>query len=128
MCLKHFLLAAALLVGAGILLPMLKPGIVPEASPVSQESTRSSEDVENEVLFKVERLAIFTLLMQYDSDADNYLDHGEVVKMLQDAGVGNLFTRPVSASQLIKDFDQNGDGKLSWREFKAVFKKPDRVK
>lgn len=57
----------------------------------------------------------------YDGNTDGGLDKDELKNLLSDAGVGNGITRGAWASGIIKKLDKNGDNKVQWAEFDAVF-------
>ena len=44
----------------------------------------------------------------------------ELMELLDDAGVGNTFTRRAWASGIIKELDTSKDSRISWDEFRAV--------
>lgn len=58
----------------------------------------------------------------YDSDRDGAVSRAEIVALLEDAGVGNGFTRGMWANGIIDKLDATKDAKIQWPEFEAVFK------
>jgi len=65
-------------------------------------------------------LYIFTFIFRYDTDNDGYLDVEDLKGMMMVRGVPWTHSAIV---RLIRDADEDGDGKLSFREVSAfVFK------
>lgn len=59
----------------------------------------------------------------YDQNKDDKISKDEMSKFLKDAGVGNLFTRPVIVKYVMSEADFDGDRLISWPEFEAAMKK-----
>jgi Ca2+-binding EF-hand superfamily protein len=57
----------------------------------------------------------------YDASGDGKVSQDELKALLADAGVGNVLTRSAWASGIIAELDTDGDGRISWSEFEAVF-------
>ena len=57
----------------------------------------------------------------YDSDQDG-IDAEELKQLLEDADVGNVFTRGSWVSGIIAKVDANQDGRIAWAEFEQVIK------
>ena len=55
------------------------------------------------------------------SASGSVVDREGVVRVLEDADVGNWFTRSTWAKGVTAELDTSGDGKISLREFRAVF-------
>lgn len=60
---------------------------------------------------------IFTIIFRYDSDNDGYLDVEDLKGMMMVRGVPWTHSAIV---RLIRDADEDGDGKLSFREVSVV--------
>jgi hypothetical protein len=58
----------------------------------------------------------------YDSNKDGAIDAAELGKLLEDAGVGKPWTRPMWVSGIMKEMDKNKDGKIQWSEFESAIK------
>jgi Ca2+-binding EF-hand superfamily protein len=58
----------------------------------------------------------------YDASGNGKVSQDELKALLADAGVGNLLTRSAWASGIIAELDTDGDGRISWSEFEAVFR------
>lgn len=57
-----------------------------------------------------------------DQRPDGKLNKDELKRLLEDADVGNGFTRGVWAKEIIKAMDTDKDGAISWEEFQAMLK------
>ena len=57
----------------------------------------------------------------YDGDKDAGIKKDEIVKLLEDAGIGKPWTRGAWANGILKKLDKGQDGKIQWDEFQAVF-------
>lgn len=57
----------------------------------------------------------------YDPDQDGIAAE-ELKQLLEDADVGNLFTRSSWVAGIIARVDDNQDGRISWAEFERVIK------
>ena len=57
----------------------------------------------------------------YDEDQDG-ISAEELKQLLEDADVGNLFTRSSWVAGIIGRVDANQDGRVSWAEFERVIK------
>ena len=57
----------------------------------------------------------------FDKNSNLYLEKSEVVDLLKEAGVSRWITN-IAAGQIISKFDENGDDKLGWEEFKKAIK------
>lgn len=51
------------------------------------------------------------------SSSQPTLDENELKMLLEDADIGNMITRGTWASTIIRELDQNADGKIGWSEF-----------
>jgi len=51
---------------------------------------------------------------------DQEIDADELGEVLEQAGIGNAFTRGFWVSGVLDKVDQDGDRKISWPEFQAV--------
>jgi hypothetical protein len=51
-------------------------------------------------------------------------DHAALVQLLEDADVGNIFTRGLWADGVMKRVDANHDGLISWEEFASIVSLP----
>lgn len=58
----------------------------------------------------------------YDRTGDGAVTKGELVDLLEDAGVGNGITRGIWASKIIEKLDTSHDRGIQWAEFESVFK------
>lgn len=58
----------------------------------------------------------------YDRDKDGAVTKGELVELLEDAGVGNGITRGIWAKKIIEKLDASHDHAIEWSEFEAVFR------
>ncbi len=56
----------------------------------------------------------------YDSNGDGFIDGDELKQVLEDAGVGNGFTRGMWVKGVMGRMDSNGDGLIDLSEFEAV--------
>lgn len=57
----------------------------------------------------------------YDRDGDGKIGSDELQKLLEDAGIGNAFTRGMWIKGIIGQLDTSGDKKIDWSEFsKAI--------
>ena len=45
------------------------------------------------------------------------INKAELLNLLEDAGLGNFFTRGAWAEGIIAELDKNEDGSISWKEF-----------
>lgn len=55
----------------------------------------------------------------FDKSGDGKLSKKEVVKLLKEAEI-NGFIRGLVGSKLIDGYDENGDDKIDWKEFKKA--------
>ncbi|MBU2938382.1 EF-hand domain-containing protein [Lacinutrix sp. C3R15] len=55
----------------------------------------------------------------FDKDSDGKLSKSEIVKLLKEAEI-NGFIRGLVSSKLIEGYDKDGDGLISWQEFKLA--------
>lgn len=62
-----------------------------------------------------------TAFAHYDPDQDGIAAE-ELKQLLEDAEVGNLFTRSSWVSGIIARVDTNQDGRISWAEFERIIK------
>ncbi len=53
----------------------------------------------------------------YDMNKDGKISAGELEGLLEDAGVGNAFTRGAWIKGIIEQLDKNGDKMIDWGEF-----------
>ena len=53
----------------------------------------------------------------YDTNRDGKISAGELEGLLEDAGVGNAFTRGAWIKGIIEQLDQNNDQMIDWGEF-----------
>ena len=53
----------------------------------------------------------------YDLNKDGKISAGELEGLLEDAGVGNAFTRGAWIKGIIEQLDMNGDKMIDWGEF-----------
>ncbi len=53
----------------------------------------------------------------YDTNKDQKISAGELEGLLEDAGIGNAFTRGAWIKGIIQKLDQNGDKLIDWDEF-----------
>lgn len=61
------------------------------------------------------------LFLTYDSNGDAMLNRGELEDLLEDAGVGNWFTRGRWVSGVFEKLDKApADEKISWEEYVAA--------
>lgn len=58
----------------------------------------------------------------YDRDKDGAVTKGELVELLEEAGVGNAITRGVWAKKIIEKLDASHDHAIEWSEFESVFR------
>jgi hypothetical protein len=58
----------------------------------------------------------------YDGDKDGAVTKGELVQLLEDAGVGNGITRGMWAKGIIAKLDTSHDKGIQWGEFESVFR------
>jgi Ca2+-binding EF-hand superfamily protein len=57
----------------------------------------------------------------YDRDGDGKIEGRELERLLEDAGVGNAFTRGAWVKGIIAAMDENSDKRIDWAEFsKAI--------
>lgn len=57
----------------------------------------------------------------FNKNGDEYLERDEVKTLLREAGV-NRFISEIAAGQIIAKFDEDGNEKLSWKEFRNAVK------
>lgn len=55
----------------------------------------------------------------FDKNEDGKLSKKEIVKLLKEAEI-NGFIRGLVGSTLINGYDEDGDGKIDWKEFKKA--------
>jgi hypothetical protein len=58
----------------------------------------------------------------YDTSKDGSVTKGELVQLLEDAGVGNGITRGIWAKKIIEKLDTSQDKGIEWNEFESVFR------
>jgi hypothetical protein len=58
----------------------------------------------------------------FDSDKDGSVTKGELVQLLEEAGVGNGITRGMWAKKIIEKLDTSHDKGIQWAEFESVFR------
>ena len=59
----------------------------------------------------------------YDSyPKDGYINAAELTRFLQDAGIGNWFTRDAWVDGIIEELDTEHNGAISAEEFNAILK------
>jgi hypothetical protein len=63
----------------------------------------------------------------YDGDHDGAVGKDELVRLLEDAAVGNAFTRGAWAKGIIQKLDTDLDGKIQWSEFERIFEDSARA-
>lgn len=61
----------------------------------------------------------------YDTDHNGFVSAGELRAFLAAAGVGNLLSRGLWVSGVMREVDANGDAQISWAEFAALLKPED---
>lgn len=91
---------------------------------------RASSPREQELKDKVQRLVERRFGGDYRSAFDHYdgsngrgISRKELLRLLDDAGIGNLVTRGVWADGILEKIDAqhgNGDGRIQWPEFQRV--------
>jgi len=57
----------------------------------------------------------------YDANKDGFLDKNDFKTLLKEAKV-SIVIRGLVAEFMMKEFDENNDGKVSWIEFQAAIK------
>ena len=62
------------------------------------------------------------LFDEYDRDGDQKIGADELETLLEDADIGNGFTRAAWVKGVIGALDQNADRKVGWDEFTAAVK------
>lgn len=60
----------------------------------------------------------------YDRTKDGKVGRDELLRMLQDAGIGNWLTRGAWANGILAEVDADKDGMISEAEFQAVLAGP----
>ena len=55
----------------------------------------------------------------------SHVDRKDLLELLDDADVGNVFTRGAWADGIIKELDADGDSRISWEEFEPILKGSD---
>ncbi|MEP7121650.1 MAG: EF-hand domain-containing protein [Byssovorax sp.] len=65
------------------------------------------------------RESMQTMFKSYDHDKNGRIGASELKDLLNDASVGNGFTRGAWVDGIIKELDTNHDGEISWEEFDA---------
>jgi len=58
----------------------------------------------------------------FDKNKDGKLSKREIITLLKAAGI-NGFLRGIVSKKLIEAYDENGDDKVNWKEFKKAIKK-----
>ena len=61
----------------------------------------------------------------FDEDKDGKLDKSEIKKLLKEAEVSGFLTGVV-ANELLKGYDKDNDGAISWEEFKVAISELQR--
>jgi hypothetical protein len=57
------------------------------------------------------------------SGTSGLIGRDEVMKLLEEADIGNRFTRGAWTSGIIEQLDQDADRRISWEEFRAIFER-----
>ena len=57
----------------------------------------------------------------YDPDQDG-IGSDELSQLLEEAGVGNIFTRSSWVAGILDKVDSDQDGRISWAEFEQILK------
>ncbi|MEE9348514.1 MAG: EF-hand domain-containing protein [Flavobacteriaceae bacterium] len=58
----------------------------------------------------------------FDKDKDGKLSKKEIVSLLKEAKISS-FLRGIVSKKLIETYDEDGDAKVNWKEFKKAIKK-----
>ena len=95
-----------------------------------RQETAMAETNEQELVRKVKWLVRSRFMGDDKRAFDHYarkrgfmsqIDRDEIVRLLQDADVGNAFTRGAWASGVMKRLDTNRDSFISYVEFQTLF-------
>lgn len=60
----------------------------------------------------------------FDRNKDQGIGRNELNRLLKDARIGNVFTRPIWIDGIIDTMDNDHDGKIQWREFADLLHEP----
>lgn len=59
----------------------------------------------------------------YDRNGSGCLEADELASVLEDAGIGNRFTRKMWVKGILSRLDQDGDDAISWDDFSGLLDK-----
>ena len=91
-------------------------------SPEQDELTHKIQGLLMRKSGNTSRDSMEAMFKSYDRDHNGRIGPTELQQLLNDAGVGNLFTRGAWVDGIIKQLDTNHDGQISWEEFDAVIR------
>jgi Ca2+-binding EF-hand superfamily protein len=63
---------------------------------------------------------VAAMFSAYDHNQDGRIDHGDLMDLLLDAGIGGMLSRSIIADQIIQRVDTDHDGCISLTELQGV--------
>jgi Ca2+-binding EF-hand superfamily protein len=88
-------------------------------SPEQEELTHKIQGLLLRKTGNTTRDSMHAMFKTYDRDRNGKIGPKELTDLLNDAGVGNGWTRGMWVDGIMKQLDTNHDGEISWEEFDA---------
>src|SRR5579871_6591623 len=92
-------------------------------------SERQKQDMREKVptLVRTKFEGDYAIAFPHYAAADGEVSKEGVKSMLRDAEFGSILTRWAWARGVVAELDADGDGRISWPEFAAVFVRQDGI-